>query len=177
METASRKRISVEIIENLLVRAGESIGTRQGSDIVNNQLRMIVDYFDFVEEQIKQINEMLRKRMKEADCPILSLGVDAEIVATILAESGNMERFTGPSEYVAFCGLNPSVRDSGEGVHGISPISKRGAPILRWAMYMTAQTVVKKHLDFARIYEKKYQTETKKQTTKRTSLRHDCCCT
>ena len=36
----------------------------------------------------------------------------AEIVATILAESGDIKRFPGPGEYSAFCGLDPSVRDS-----------------------------------------------------------------
>jgi transposase len=166
LETASRKRISPEVIEKMLLRAEESMGTRQGGDMVNNQLRMIVDYFDFVEEQIKQINEILRKRMEEMDCPIMSLGVGAEIAATILAESGNIERFPGPSEYVAFCGLDPSVRESGDTVHGRTHISKRGSPLLRWAMYMTAQTVVKKHYDFARIYEKKCKTQQKSKRKK-----------
>jgi transposase len=161
LETASRKRISKELIENLLRRAEESMGTRQGSEVVNRQLRMIVEYFDFLEGQIEQINEVLRKRMKEMDCLILSLGVGAEIAAAILAESGNIVRFPGPSEYVAFCGLDTSVRDSGDSIHGRSHISKRGSPLLRWAMYMTAQTVVKKHHDFARIYKKNIKTKQK----------------
>jgi transposase len=84
----------------------------------------------------------------------MSLGIGAEIAATILAESGDITRFSGPGEYSAFCGLDPSVRDSGDSVRGISHISKRGSPLLRWALYVSAQTMVNKHRDFARIYER-----------------------
>ncbi len=115
---------------------------------------MVADYLDFVESQVQTINERLRERMAEIDNPIMSLGIGAEVAATILAESGDIARFPGPGEYAAFCGLDPSVRDSGDSIRGKSHISKRGSPLLRWALYVSAQTVVKKHRDFARIYER-----------------------
>jgi transposase len=115
---------------------------------------MVADYLDFVEGQVQAINEKLQSRMKALDSPLMSLGIGAEVAATILAESGDIGRFPGPGEYAAFCGLDPSVRDSGDSVRGVSHISKRGAPLLRWALYMSAQTVVKKHRDFARIYKR-----------------------
>ena len=154
LEKASRKRLSSETIEEFLKRAKYSIGTRQGESVVNRQFRMIVDYLDFVESQVQAINEELRNRMAALDSPLMSLGIGIEVAATILAESGNIARFPGPGEYSAFCGLDPSVRDSGDSVRGVSHISKRGAPLLRWALYMSAQTMVKKHRDFAKIYER-----------------------
>ena len=51
-------------------------------------------------------------------------------------------------------------------MHGRTHISKRGSPLLRWAMYMTAQTVVKKHHDFKRIYEKNIKTKQKNKRKK-----------
>ena len=92
--------------------------------------------------------------MVALNSPLMSLGIGAEIVATILAESGDLARFPGPGEYAAFCGLDPSVRDSGDSVRGVSHISKRGSPLLRWALYVSAQTMVNKHQDFARVYER-----------------------
>jgi len=80
------------------------------------------------------------------------IGIGPEIAATILAESGAVERFAGPREYAAFCGLDPSVRDSSDSIHGISHISKRGSLLLRWALYMAAIAVYKKHRDFGKIY-------------------------
>ena len=152
LEQASRKRFSQEKIDLLLSRAKESIGTRQAEAVVNNQFRMIVDYLDFMDGQVEQINLELRCRMEALKSPIMSLGIGPELAATILAESGAVERFAGPREYAAFCGLDPSVRDSGDSIRGISHISKRGSPLLRWAMYMAAIAVYKKHRDFGKIY-------------------------
>jgi transposase len=154
LEKASRKRLTPETIAELLKRAKHSIGTRQGESVVNEQFRMIVDYLDFVEDQVQTINKELRGRMAALESPLMSLGIGAEVAATILAESGDITRFPGPGEYSAFCGLDPSVRDSGDSIRGISHISKRGSPLLRWALYMSAQTMVKKHRDFTRIYER-----------------------
>jgi transposase len=154
LEKASRKRLSAETMDELLKRAKVSIGTQQGESVVNVQFRLVVDYLDFVEGQIKAINKELQDRMTALNSPLLSLGIGAEVVATILAESGDITRFPGPGEYSAFCGLDPSIRDSGDSIRGISHISKRGAPLLRWALYVSAQTMVNKHRDFAKIYER-----------------------
>jgi len=172
LEKASKKKLSTAVIDELLLRASKSIGTRQGMDVVNGQLRTIVDYFDFVEKQVEQIDEKLRSRMESLQSPILSLGVGPVIAATILAESGAVEKFAGPCEYSAFCGLDPSVFDSGDSINGVSHISKRGSPLLRWALYMAAQTVVKKHHDFTRIYERhlKNQPKGKRQKGHRYAL-------
>jgi transposase len=113
---------------------------------------MIVNYLDFMDGQVEQINRELRLRMEALKSPIMTLGIGPEIAATILAESGAVERFAGPREYAAFCGLDPSVRDSGDSIRGISHISKRGSPLLRWALYMAAIAVYKKHRDFGKIY-------------------------
>jgi transposase len=154
LEKASRKQLSSETIEEFLKRAENSIGTRQGDSVINAQFRSIVDYLDFVESQIKAINKELKERITAMNIPLMSLGIGAEIAATILAESGDVARFPGPCEYAAFCGLDPSVRDSGDSIHGVSQISKRGSPLLRWALYVSAPTMVTKHRDFAKIYER-----------------------
>ena len=154
LQKASRKQLSLETIDDLLKRAKDSIGTRQGESVINGQFRLVVDYLDFVETQVQAINKELKSKMETLGRPLMSLGMGAEVAATILAESGDLTRFPGPSEYAAFCGLDPSVRDSGDTVRGVSHISKRGSPLLRWALYVSAQTMVNKHRDFARIYER-----------------------
>jgi transposase len=154
LETASRKHLSAETIADFLKQAEHSIGTRQGENVVNEQFRMIVDYLDFVEKQMLAINKQLNQRMAKLDSSLMTLGIGAEIAATILAESGDITRFPGPCEYSAFCGLDPSLLVSGDSIRIISHISKRGSPLLRWALYMSAQTMVKKHHDFTRIYNR-----------------------
>jgi transposase len=113
-----------------LKQAENSIGTRQGDSVINAQFRSIVDYLDFVENQIQAINKELKDRMAAMNSPLMSLGIGAEVAATILAESGDIARFPGPGEYAAFTGLDPIVWDSGDSIRGVSHISKRGSPLL-----------------------------------------------
>ena len=161
LEKASRKRLTPETINDLLDRAKVSIGTRQGEGVVNDQLRMIVDYLDFMDDQVEQINKELKCRMELLKSPVMSIGIGPEIAATILAESGAIERFAGPREYAAFCGLDPSVQDSGDSIRGVSHISKRGSPLLRWAFYTAAIAVYRKHRDFAKVYARQTKQQPK----------------
>ncbi len=45
---------------------------------------MIVDYLDFMDGQVEQINKELRHRMELLKSPIQSLGIGPEIAARIL---------------------------------------------------------------------------------------------
>lgn len=65
-------------------------------------------------------------------------GVTPFLAATILAELLPLERFERIDQMVAFAGLDPSVKQTGgkRGTHG--PISKRGSPTLREALFLAA---------------------------------------
>jgi len=59
-------------------------------------------------------------------------------VATILAELLPLERFERIDQIIAFAGIDPSVKQTGgkRGTHW--PISKRGSPTLREALFLAA---------------------------------------
>jgi len=62
-------------------------------------------------------------------------GVGPVIAATILAETGGIERFQSARQFAAFCGLVPRVRSSaGKAKHG--HITRSGPRVLRWALGM-----------------------------------------
>jgi len=65
-------------------------------------------------------------------------GITPFLAATILAELLPLERFRRIDQIVAFAGLDPSVKQTGgkRGTHG--PISKRGSPTLREALFLAA---------------------------------------
>jgi len=75
LQKASRKQLSLETIDDLLKRAKDSIGTRQGESVINEQFRLVVDYLDFVETQVQAINKELRNRMETLNSPLMSLGM------------------------------------------------------------------------------------------------------
>ena len=55
--------------------------------------------------------------------------------ATILAEIGDIHRFKNSSALVAFAGIDPTVRQSGEFNSIHNHMSKRDSPYLRHAIY------------------------------------------
>lgn len=65
-------------------------------------------------------------------------GITPFLAATILAELLPLERFERIDQIIAFSGLDPSVKQTGgkKGTHG--PISKRGSPTLREALFLAA---------------------------------------
>lgn len=87
------------------------------------------------------------------DLPVLSMtiellcsipGVGLITAATILSEIGNFSAFPNPDKLVAFCGIDPSVRQSGEFEGTKNKMSKRGSRLLRRVLFTTALTNVRR---------------------------------
>ena len=154
LHRASRGRIAPEKVDLLLQRAKHSIGSRQAESLATEQLRSVFDYTETIQRQIGEIEEQLQGRIEKMDSPLLSLGINSVLAATIHAESDPITDFPGPDQYVAYTGLDPSVRESGDTIRSRSKISKRGSPVLRGALYLTAFSVYRKHDYFHRSYHK-----------------------
>ena len=58
----------------------------------------------------------------------------------ILAEIGDINRFKSSSALVAFAGIDPTVRQSGEFSSTHNHMSKRGSPYLRHAIFLATTT-------------------------------------
>src|SRR3989344_496843 len=89
-------------------------------------------------EKLKK--EIVKKWSKGNDVKYLDSipGIMPFLAAVILAELLPLERFERIEQIVAFAGLDPSVKQTGgrKGSHG--PISKRGSPTLRNALFLAA---------------------------------------
>ncbi len=64
--------------------------------------------------------------------------------AVILSEIRDPHAFSNPRKLIAFCGLDPSVNESGKFKGTKMKISKRGSKYLRRALYMAALASIKK---------------------------------
>jgi transposase len=154
LRAASRKKITPETIDLLLQAAKQSIGTRQAEDVANRQLVLAFDYLATLRQQIAAIEDELDKRVQQIKSPLFSLGITANLVAVIHAESDPIHDFNSADQYVAYAGLDPSSRRSGDTIDRHGKISKRGSPTLRRALYLTAFVATRKHACFRRIYQK-----------------------
>ena len=69
-------------------------------------------------------------------------GVNLIATATFLAAIGEISRFSNSRRLVAYLGLDPRVRQSGEQPARSGRISKRGSASARWALVEAAWSVV-----------------------------------
>jgi transposase len=69
-------------------------------------------------------------------------GVNLICAATFVAAVGNADRFLSSRKLVAYLGLDPKVRQSGDAPARSGRISKRGSAAARWALVEAAWSVV-----------------------------------
>ena len=69
-------------------------------------------------------------------------GVNLICAATFLAAVGDIRRFKTSRQLVAYLGLDPKVRQSGEQPARAGRITKRGSAQARWALVEAAWSVV-----------------------------------
>jgi transposase len=83
-------------------------------------------------------------------------GIGPIIAATIRAEVGDVRRFGGVDQVIAYAGLDPRVRKSGAFV-GQAHLSKRGPGALRHALYLAALGAVRCRPEWRERYERLLQ--------------------
>lgn len=67
-------------------------------------------------------------------------GLGPVLAATILAEIGDISRFARLEALVAYVGIYPNVFQSGQFTGSRQHLPKRGSPILRRVLYLTAHS-------------------------------------
>ena len=84
-----------------------------------------------------------------------TVGVGTVLAATILSEIGDITRFSSADKLLAYAGLDPSVKQSGEFKSNQNRMSKRGSPYLRRAIWLASTVAVHRDPMFQTYYEKK----------------------
>lgn len=131
-----------------------SIGNHSPARVM--ELKMLLARIDLLSEQIKDYDKQIKIIMDELDSPVLTIpGIGYTLGATIIAEVGDISRFSSPAKLLAFAGLEPSIYQSGKFVPASGRMVKRGSPFLRWALLQAAGYVPNYSSTFALYREKK----------------------
>lgn len=119
-----------------------------------------------IDDQIKALSEQLPEVALLRSIP----GIGDTLAPIILGEIGDIERFIKAKQLVAFSGIDPSVKQSGNFIGTKNKVTKRGSPFLRHALYIAATTSVRKESKGSQVnsviyeyYQRKIETKTKKQ--------------
>ena len=121
--------------------AADTFGIKIAQDAFSFQLKQLIDRMNFLDKQIEALDCQILEYYEKFDCYLHTIpGIGMIAAATILAEIGDINRFKSSSALVAFAGIDPTVRQSGEFSITHNHMSKRGSPYLRHAIFLAATT-------------------------------------
>ncbi|BES64527.1 IS110 family transposase [Gottschalkiaceae bacterium SANA] len=143
-------------IKALEIRQAARISIGSESRALSFELIQIVHFIEYYKQEIAQIDKEIKSIMDELESPILSFpGISYGLGSIILAEVGDIRRFSSPAKLLAFAGLEPSTHESGKFVGSNMRMVKRGSPYLRWALLEAARLVAMRDQTFKDYYQKK----------------------
>jgi transposase len=128
-------RRGIEYKEGVL---GSKTGRKWAKQVLDEpRLEQTFTLLEAVEASIAEYNEerLLPAFEKNEKARLVSTmpGIGYYTALTIVAELGDINRFPDTDKVVSYCGLNPSVHESGgHGYHG--SITKTGPTSLRWIL-------------------------------------------
>ena len=148
--------------------AKSSIGLDNPS--IDVQIKCLITQLKLYQEQIKDIDLSIKTLMEIINSPITSIpGIGCVLGSMIISEIGDIKKFSSPSKLLAFAGLDPVIKQSGNSQAELK-ISKRGSTYLRYAIYRAAFIIIYNNETFHKFYlDKRAQGK-----THRVALGHVC---
>jgi len=117
-------------------------------------LVLLLEQINLIDRQLKALDRRIADLYDQAGLFFTTIGgVGILTAATILGEFGSVDRFTKATQMVAFAGVDPKLRNSGQH-QGQVHISKRGSPYLRRALYLACQGAVRTDGYFKSIFQR-----------------------
>ena len=137
----SHNKLTMKKAISIREAAADTFGIKIAQDAFSFQLKQLIDRMNFLDKQIEALDCQILEYYEKFDCYLHTIpGIGMIGAATILAEIGDISRFKNSSALVAFAGIDPTVRQSGEFNSTHNHMSKRGSPYLRHAIFLAATT-------------------------------------
>ena len=137
----SHNKLTMKKAISIREAAADTFGIKIAQDAFSFQLKQLIDRMNFLDKQIEALDCQILEYYEKFDCYLHTIpGIGMIAAATILAEIGDINRFKSSSALVAFAGIDPTVRQSGEFSSTHNHMSKRGSPYLRHAIFLAATT-------------------------------------
>ena len=113
------------------------------SEMTTLLIRQMLEQLDLLEKQITDIEHIIAAQFAQFNTNLTTIpGIGTTLGAIIFSEIGDINRFDKPKQLIAYAGMDPSVKQSGNFVGTQSHMSKRGSPYLRRALWLAAVVAV-----------------------------------
>ena len=154
LECTSHGHFKKDTASDLRVLARKSVGSSDSA--LSIQVVHAIEQIELLDSQIEHVEAEMTDIMKFHDSVIMTIpGIGYINGGMILGEIGDVHRFPGHKQLLAFAGLDPSVYQSGNFQAKRTRMSKRGSKVLRYALMNAAHNVVKNNSTFKAYYDAK----------------------
>lgn len=131
--------------------AKTTVGIKDTS--VSLHVIQLIELIELFDRQIKDIVTKITDTVNKLDTKLLSVpGINIIACAIILGETNNFDNFSNATKLLAFAGLDPKIRQSGNFSTTSCRMSKKGSPYLRYALIFTAWNAVRHSEKFNKYY-------------------------
>jgi len=154
LSSASRGKLGRAKADALKSLAKRSIGSKTTDKGL--QISLTIAQIRLIEAQIDETEERIAQLWNESDSVLKTVpGIGSINGSMILSEIGDISRFRKPDQLIAFAGLDPATKQSGNFRAGSTRMSKRGSPFLRYALVNAAWNVSMNNATFGEYYNLK----------------------
>jgi transposase len=156
LRRASRGRLGREKAEELQEKAADSLGLDFLGATARVKISSLLEQAELLERQVKEMEIAITGLMEQESQYLTTIkGIGPVLAATLLAEIGNIQRFSSLESLVAYAGIDPSVFESGEFTGRRQHMSKRGSPYLRRALWLAAHSARQWNADLDSYFQRK----------------------
>ncbi len=156
MKTKSKGRLGFNKAEEIQNAAKNTFGIKIAKEAFKFQIKQLISQILFLEKQMKSLDSEIEFYYNQFNSHLTTIpGIGFVTAAIILSEIGDIKRFKNSSSLVAYAGIDPTVKQSGQFVSNNNKMSKRGSPYLRRALFLAASTCVLHDSPLNKYYNKK----------------------
>ena len=156
LNKASRGRFGLDKANQIQQTAKNSFGIVLASSSFALIIRQYLEQLKSLESSIAAFDDEIARLMDDFDTKLETItGVGKTLAAVIFSEiGGDIRKFSSLPKLVAYAGLYPKSRQSGESKSD-GHMSKRGSPYLRRAVWLAANVAAFKDPSISLFYQKK----------------------
>lgn len=142
--------------EEIYGKAKELVPVLPKDDLTKRILHQAIDQLDSASKTVEQLRMLMNEtaaKLPEYDIVMSMAGVGPSLGPQLMAEIGDVSRFTHKGAITAFAGVDPGVNESGSYAQKSVPTTKRGSSFLRKTLFQVIDVLIKTHPQDDPVYQ------------------------
>ena len=143
-------------VEEIYGKAKELIPVLPKDEITKRVIKQAVDQLNSASSTVESLRTLMNEtasKLPEYPIVMAMKGVGTSLGPQLMAEIGDVSRFTHKGAITAFAGVDPGINESGTYEQKSVPTSKRGSSGLRKTLFQVMDALIKTHPQDDPVYQ------------------------